>query len=72
MAVPGAQQRITDAVLQWPAMTVAPHRFGGVEYQLGTREIGHVPVIELLKKSYAVAQTQAARRGSRSTAGSAR
>ena len=23
-------------------MTVAPHRFGGVEYQLGTREIGHI------------------------------
>jgi hypothetical protein len=28
--------------MQWPDVTVAPHRFGGVEYQLGSREIGHV------------------------------
>jgi hypothetical protein len=42
MAVPGAQTTITTAVTQWPNLTVAPHRFGGVEYQLGTREIGHI------------------------------
>jgi predicted DNA-binding protein (MmcQ/YjbR family) len=42
MSISGAQKQITEAVLQWPAMTVAPHRFGGVEYQLGTREIGHI------------------------------
>lgn len=42
MAVPGAQETISQAVASWPNMTVAPHRFGGVEYQLGTREIGHI------------------------------
>ena len=42
MAVNGAQTQITTAITQWPEMTVAPHRFGGVEYQLGTREIGHI------------------------------
>jgi hypothetical protein len=42
MAVQGAQATITDALTQWPNLTVAPHRFGGVEYQLGTREIGHI------------------------------
>ena len=42
MSVSGAQKQITEAVTQWLNMTVAPHRFGGVEYQLGTREIGHI------------------------------
>jgi hypothetical protein len=42
MSTRGAQQEITNAVSQWPNVTVAPHRFGGVEYQLGRREIGHI------------------------------
>lgn len=42
MSVRGAQQEITSSVTQWPNMSVAPHRFGGVEYLLGTREIGHI------------------------------
>jgi predicted DNA-binding protein (MmcQ/YjbR family) len=42
MAVSGAQEEISRAVASWPNMTLAPHRFGGVEYQLGTREIGHI------------------------------
>jgi hypothetical protein len=42
MSVSGAQKQITETVTQWPNVTVAPHRFGGVEYQLGTREIGHI------------------------------
>src|SRR4029079_12666010 len=42
MTISGAQKQITEAVAQWPNTTVAPHRFGGVEYQLGTREIGHI------------------------------
>jgi hypothetical protein len=42
MAVSGAKERI-DAVLQgWSGMTSQPHRFGGTEYNLGRREIGHV------------------------------
>jgi hypothetical protein len=42
MTVLGAQKQITDAVRQWTDISVASHRFGGVEYRIGTREIGHV------------------------------
>lgn len=42
MAVPGAQAQITAAVLDWNGASVAPHRFGGVEYRLGRRELGHI------------------------------
>ena len=42
MSVPGAQARITAAVTSWPGVTVQPHRFGGVEYVIGKREIGHI------------------------------
>lgn len=40
--VSSAQARITEAVLAWAGMAVQPHRFGGVEYLLGRREIGHI------------------------------
>lgn len=40
--VSGAQARVTAAVLAWEGMVVQPHRFGGVEYLLGRREIGHI------------------------------
>ena len=26
----------------WPGVSTREHRFGGVEFRLGTREIGHV------------------------------
>jgi hypothetical protein len=42
MAVPGAQAQITAAVLGWQDTSVEPHRFGGVEYHLGKRELGHI------------------------------
>lgn len=42
MSVRGAQQQITAAVTSWPGVTVQPHRFGGVEYMIGKREIGHI------------------------------
>ena len=42
MAVTGASAEITRAVLSWDGMAAAPHRFGGTEYRLGTREIGHI------------------------------
>ncbi len=42
MAVTGANEEITRAVLSWDSMTAAPHRFGGTEYRLDTREIGHL------------------------------
>lgn len=42
MSVKGAQKSITDAVTSWPDVTSQPHRFGGVEYAIGKREIGHI------------------------------
>lgn len=42
MAVSGAQERISTAVSGWDGVTAVPHRFGGTEYRLGRREIGHI------------------------------
>ena len=42
MSVMGAQARISAAVTSWPGVTLQPHRFNGVEYALGRREIGHL------------------------------
>ena len=35
-------QRIVREVSAWPDVTVAPHRFGGVEFRVGRRELGHL------------------------------
>ena len=29
-------------VASWPGVEVAPHRFGGIEFTLGRRELGHL------------------------------
>ena len=42
MTVAGAQARITQAVSSWAGVTSQPHRFGGLEYVIGRREIGHI------------------------------
>lgn len=42
MAVPGARTQIQTTVLGWEGVTAHPHRFGGIEYRLGKRELGHV------------------------------
>jgi predicted DNA-binding protein (MmcQ/YjbR family) len=42
MSVQSAQTAITKAALSWEGVTTAPHRFGGVEYMIGKREIGHI------------------------------
>jgi hypothetical protein len=42
MAVSGAKERIAAALQGCPGITSQPHRFGGTEYSLGKREIGHV------------------------------
>jgi Family of unknown function (DUF5519) len=34
--------RLVDEVSEWPGVTSHDHRFGGVEFRLGAREIGHV------------------------------
>ncbi|MBI4418622.1 MAG: DUF5519 family protein [Ignavibacteriales bacterium] len=33
---------IEEAVSSWPGVTSHPHRFGGREYRMGKRELGHV------------------------------
>jgi Luciferase len=42
MSIQGGQARITEAVTSWPGVTAQPHRFGGVEYVIGRREVGHI------------------------------
>jgi hypothetical protein len=37
-----ANDRIQREVARWQGVTVAPHRFGGVEFRLGRRELGHL------------------------------
>jgi hypothetical protein len=34
--------RIEREVASWEGVTVHPHRFGGVEFRLGRRELGHL------------------------------
>jgi hypothetical protein len=38
----GAGARIEREVASWEGVTVHPHRFGGVEFRLGKRELGHL------------------------------
>jgi hypothetical protein len=42
------RQTIEAAVLSWQGIEAHPHRFGGREYRLGTREIGHIHGSELV------------------------
>ena len=42
MSVKGAKEKIHAAVTSWPGVTAHPHRFGGTEFRLGKREIGHI------------------------------
>lgn len=34
--------RIEREVASWPGVSVEPHRFGGVEFRVGRRELGHL------------------------------
>lgn len=38
----GAREQITRALLGRAGVEAHPHRFGGTEYRLGSREIGHI------------------------------
>ena len=40
--VRSAGARIEHAVGSWEGVTVSPHRYGGLEYRVGRRELGHV------------------------------
>ena len=63
LTVSGAQSKITACLLTWAGVSAAPHRFGGVEYRLGRREIGHrsedvQKAIDLLQLSHELAVKQ--------------
>jgi len=36
------REQVRREVLAWPGVEEAPHRFGGVEFRLGRRELGHL------------------------------
>ena len=42
MTIHNAQEYITQKIQRWTGLTIHPHRFGGTEYRLGKREIGHI------------------------------
>lgn len=42
MSVRGARHTITTAMLRLDGVAQHPHRFGGVEFRLGKRELGHI------------------------------
>jgi hypothetical protein len=42
MTVTNASATVRAALSAWPGVSVAPHRFGGMEFMLSTREIGHL------------------------------
>jgi hypothetical protein len=42
MSVRGASKQIVETLLTWEGMETHPHRFGGTEFRIGKREIGHI------------------------------
>jgi predicted DNA-binding protein (MmcQ/YjbR family) len=42
MSVTSAGTKIAETVATWENTSQAPHRFGGTEFRVGRREIGHV------------------------------
>ena len=42
MSVLGASKQIIDTLLKWQGIEAHPHRFGGTEFRIGKREIGHI------------------------------
>ena len=42
MSVRGASKIIVDTLLSWENIEAHPHRFGGTEFRIGKREIGHI------------------------------
>jgi len=42
MPIAKAAEKIATAMQALPGVTPSPHRFGGTEYRLDRREIGHI------------------------------
>ena len=36
------QEKISNEILSWPGVTSGQHRFGGTEFRVGKREMGHI------------------------------
>lgn len=54
MVAPDAQRRILTEVQSWPGIATQPHTYGGVEFRLGKREIGHLHGNSLLDVPFPV------------------
>ena len=39
---PSPGHAVAAAVGQWPGVSTHPHRFGGIEFRVGRRELGHL------------------------------
>ena len=37
-----AFERVTKELMSWPGVTSGPHRFGGIEFRVDGREMGHM------------------------------
>lgn len=42
MPIRGASKQIADILLTWEGIESHPHRFGGMEFRIGKREVGHI------------------------------
>lgn len=42
MSIRGAGEQIKKTVSNWDGVEAHPHRFGGTEFRIGKREIGHI------------------------------
>jgi len=51
-AVEKTVEQLVDEVGSWTGVTVAEHRFGGTEWRVGPREIGHVHAWGMLDIAY--------------------
>jgi hypothetical protein len=40
--MPNPAHEITDQVTSWPGVSAHDHRFGGIEFRLGNRQLGHL------------------------------
>jgi len=47
-------EQIEAAVLSWPGVEAGPHRFGGREFRVGRRELGHIHGDRLLDVPFPV------------------
>ena len=35
-------EKVSKEILNWPGVTIDQHRFGGTEFRIGKREMGHI------------------------------